>query len=203
MPKNPYFHELKGQILFENGHAKKALLSLEKAVELLPRNSLFRALLGRVQLELNNLKLLPKAITNFQVSLEKEPQRAFIWKQLGITFGRLNMIGKSSRALAESALLKGLSKDAIRLAKKAKKYLKWLGDVAKTMKRSLKDKGQLFLNMGYSNSDPFVAMDVAQVFSQLLVKTVEFLLVVVLKLLGLLLSLDCSRLDPFIAFLLG
>ena len=33
------------------------------------------------------------------------------------------MIGKSSRALAESALLKGQSKDAIRLAKKAKKYL--------------------------------------------------------------------------------
>ena len=45
-----------------------------------------------------------------------------------------------------------------------KKYLKWLDDVARSMKRVLKDKGQLFLNMGYSNSDPFVAMDVAQVF---------------------------------------
>ena len=123
LPNNPYFHELKGQILFENGYAKKALTSYEKAVELLPRNALFRADLGRVQLALNDLKLLPRAITNFQISLEKEPQRSFIWKQLGITFGKLNMIGKSSRALAESALLKGLSKDAIRLAKKAKKYL--------------------------------------------------------------------------------
>jgi predicted Zn-dependent protease len=123
LPNNPYFHELKGQILFENGYAKKALLPYEKAVELLPSNALFRADLGRVQLELNDLKLLPRAITNFQISLEKEPQRPFIWKQLGITFGRLNMIGKSSRALAESALLKGLRKEAIRLAKKAKKYL--------------------------------------------------------------------------------
>ena len=45
-----------------------------------------------------------------------------------------------------------------------KKYLNWLDTVAKSMKKVLKDKGQLFLNMGYSNSDPFVAMDVAQVF---------------------------------------
>ncbi len=45
-----------------------------------------------------------------------------------------------------------------------KKYLNWLSDVAKSIKRILKNKGQIFLNMGYSNSDPFVAMDVAQVF---------------------------------------
>ena len=45
-----------------------------------------------------------------------------------------------------------------------KKYLNWLGDVAKSLKGVLKDKGQIFLNMGYSNTDPFVAMDVAQVF---------------------------------------
>jgi site-specific DNA-methyltransferase (adenine-specific) len=34
------------------------------------------------------------------------------------------------------------------------------------MKRVLKDDGQLFLNVGYSNLDPWVAMDVAQVFRQ-------------------------------------
>ena len=45
-----------------------------------------------------------------------------------------------------------------------KKYLDWLGDVSKELKRILKDQGQIFLNMGYSNTDPFVAMDVAQVF---------------------------------------
>ena len=55
-----------------------------------------------------------------------------------------------------------------------KKYLKWLGDVAKPMKRVLKDKGQLFLNMGYSNSDPFVAMDVAQVFRKYFVLQNQF-----------------------------
>lgn len=45
-------------------------------------------------------------------------------------------------------------------------YLKWLHDVAVAMKRVLKDEGHLFLNVGYSNTDPWVAMDVAQVFRQ-------------------------------------
>lgn len=45
-------------------------------------------------------------------------------------------------------------------------YLKWLNDVAVACKRVLKEDGQLFLNVGYSNVDPFVAMDVAQVFRE-------------------------------------
>ena len=43
-------------------------------------------------------------------------------------------------------------------------YLKWMDDVAKSFKKILKDNGQIFLNMGYSNTDPFIAMDVANVF---------------------------------------
>ena len=48
-------------------------------------------------------------------------------------------------------------------------YLKWLRDVAVAMKRVLTEDGQLFLNVGYSNVDPWVAMDVAQVFRQVFV----------------------------------
>lgn len=48
-------------------------------------------------------------------------------------------------------------------------YLKWLLDVAVAMKRVLTDDGHLFLNVGYSNIDPWVAMDVAQVFRQVFV----------------------------------
>ena len=47
-----------------------------------------------------------------------------------------------------------------------KKYLEWLREVSKGLKKILKEKGQIFLNMGYSNSDPFVAMDVAQIFRE-------------------------------------
>ena len=122
-PQDPYFHELKGQILFENGYPKKALSFYEKTVKLLPDTALIRADLGRVQLAQNDQKLLHDAISNFQFSLNKEPRRSFVWRQLGIAFGRLNMMGKSSRALAEEALLKGLNKEAIRLAKRAQNVL--------------------------------------------------------------------------------
>jgi len=50
----------------------------------------------------------------------------------------------------------------------------WLAEVAKLIKKVLRDKGQLFLNMGYSNSDPFVAMDVAQVFRKYFVLQNQF-----------------------------
>ena len=43
-------------------------------------------------------------------------------------------------------------------------YFKWMADVARAMRRVLAEDGQLYLNVGYSNTDPWVAMDVAQIF---------------------------------------
>ena len=43
-------------------------------------------------------------------------------------------------------------------------YLKWLNDVAESIKKVLKEDGHLFLNVGFSNIDPWVSMDVANVF---------------------------------------
>lgn len=42
-------------------------------------------------------------------------------------------------------------------------YLLWLGDVFVEIKRILKDDGHFFLNMGYSNIDPWIGIDVANV----------------------------------------
>ena len=41
------------------------------------------------------------------------------------------------------------------------KYLKWIEDVFLECKRVLKDDGHLFINMGYSNLDPCIGMEVA------------------------------------------
>jgi site-specific DNA-methyltransferase (adenine-specific) len=45
-------------------------------------------------------------------------------------------------------------------------YLQWMRDVFLECKRVLHDKGHLFLNVGYSNVDPWVNMDVAQTLRQ-------------------------------------
>ena len=41
-------------------------------------------------------------------------------------------------------------------------YLQWMLDVFRECKRVLEDDGSLFINVGYSNIDPWIAMDVAQ-----------------------------------------
>lgn len=45
-------------------------------------------------------------------------------------------------------------------------YLEWIRDVFLAAKRVLKDQGHLFLNVGYSNVEPWIAMDVAQTLRQ-------------------------------------
>ena len=43
-----------------------------------------------------------------------------------------------------------------------KEYLEWIKQVFRECKRVLKDNGSLFLNVGYTNVNPWIAMDVAQ-----------------------------------------
>ena len=43
-------------------------------------------------------------------------------------------------------------------------YLNWLSDVSDQILNILKDKGHFFLNVGSSNADPYISMDVCSVF---------------------------------------
>ncbi len=45
-------------------------------------------------------------------------------------------------------------------------YLKWLDKVFLEIKRVLSDRGSFFLNIGYTNADPWLAWDVARVASK-------------------------------------
>ena len=47
--------------------------------------------------------------------------------------------------------------------KPRKDYLDWLSQVFSEVKRVLKDNGHLFINMGYSNIDPWIGMEVGLV----------------------------------------
>jgi site-specific DNA-methyltransferase (adenine-specific) len=48
--------------------------------------------------------------------------------------------------------------------KPREQYLAWLASVGRALKRVLKDSGALFLNVGSTGSDPWIAMDVAGAF---------------------------------------
>ena len=104
-PDDPYFQELKGQILFESGRPAEALAPYRKAVDLLPDGPLLHVDLARVQMATDDPKLLEPAIANLRSSLRQEPNRPFVWRQLAIALGRNGQMGESSLALAEEAML--------------------------------------------------------------------------------------------------
>ena len=124
LPNDPYFHELKGQIYYENGKVDRALSSYQKATDLLPESSLLRAQLGIVQIAKNEPDFLIKAIGNLSYAADKEPNRPNLWRQLGIAYGRIGKKAESSRALAEEAILLGRNNEAIKIAERAKKQSK-------------------------------------------------------------------------------
>jgi len=126
---DPYFHELKGQIYFENGKLELALPSYQKSVDLLPNSAILKAQLAHAQIEMSgvdtkNRSLLMQAVENLLYSIDQDTERPSVWRQLGIAYGRLGKMGKSSHALAEEAILQGRLRDAIGIAERAKKLLK-------------------------------------------------------------------------------
>jgi predicted Zn-dependent protease len=106
-PQDPYFWELKGQMLFENGDAKGALGPYLKAARFLPESPLVKQDLARVQLALNDPSLLMDIIINLKSAIAIDPESPFTWRQLAIAYGRQGDKGHSSLALAEEALLIG------------------------------------------------------------------------------------------------
>ena len=132
---------------FENGKIALALTSYQMATDLIPDSALLRAQLGRAQIAKNESSFLTKAVSNLLYSVDKDPNRPNVWRQLGIAYGRLGKKGESSQALAEEAILLGRNKEAIHIAERAKKQSKigtpnWLRaeDIITAARENLKTK---------------------------------------------------------------
>ncbi len=145
-PDDPYFHELKGQILFENGRSAKAIPAYRKAVTLDPESPLLHTELAQVLIEANDPALLPEAIKNLIASISHDRTDGASWRQLAIAYGRQGKTAESSLALGEEALLQGNKKNAIYHAGRAEKLLPegsrgWLqAQDIMLVARNLKDK---------------------------------------------------------------
>jgi predicted Zn-dependent protease len=122
-PDNPYFDELKGQMLFENGHVDEAVAPYEKAVELKPNTPLLRIEAAQVELETNNPALLPKALSKLADAVHFENDNPDAWHFLAIAYGRSNNLGMAALALAEEGMANGNYKTAGEQADRAMKTL--------------------------------------------------------------------------------
>lgn len=107
LPDDPYFLELKGQVLFESGNIPDAIPVFRRSAELLPKQPLIRREFARLLIESAEPENLKEAITHLEASLARDKIAASSWRLLGIAHGKLGNIGLSSLALAEEALILG------------------------------------------------------------------------------------------------
>ncbi|MCR9270089.1 MAG: M48 family metalloprotease [Henriciella sp.] len=102
-PENAYFHELKGQILFETGKPVDSVEPLLEANRLLPGNALLQISLARSLLaraEPGDMEIAENALRD---ALIAEPNNAFAWTQLAIVFEQQDNRPMAQVATAEAA----------------------------------------------------------------------------------------------------
>jgi predicted Zn-dependent protease len=122
-PQDPYYRELKGQMLFENGRIADAIQPYEEAVRLSPSAPLLRISLAQVYIESNDPKVNKRAIAYLNDALRSEDKETNAWHMLATAYGRDNQIGMAALALAEEGLAAGNKKDAQQQALRAKALL--------------------------------------------------------------------------------
>jgi len=122
-PNNPYYEELKGQMLFENGRVGDAVAPYQRSVELAPAEPLLNIELAQVQLETNDPKYIPAAKQELTAALNIESDNPDAWRSLAIVYGRSGDIGMAALALAEQHMATSNYKQAIGQAQRAQQLL--------------------------------------------------------------------------------
>ncbi len=118
-PRDPYFHELRAQMLFENGRIADAIPPLRQALALLPDADLVRVDLAQALIELNDPRQLREAQTLLTESRRSESANSRMWRLTAIAYGRDGQPGLAAQALAEQAVLEGRFGDAIDQSQRA------------------------------------------------------------------------------------
>jgi predicted Zn-dependent protease len=118
-PHDPYFLELKGQILLEGGHPQEALGMLREAVQRAPDQPLIAALLGHALIATEDPANFEEAKRVLRLAVARDNDNPFAWYQLGIVYDREGDQPRAALATAERYNLEGNAKLALVNAEQA------------------------------------------------------------------------------------
>lgn len=118
-PGDPYFLELKGQVLLESGRPLEALQSLREAVRAAPDQPLIASLLGHALIATEKPENYEEAKRVLRAAIGRDNSNPFAWYQLGIVYDREGDIGRAALATAERYNLEGQPKLALAHAEQA------------------------------------------------------------------------------------
>ena len=123
-PQDPYFYELRGQMLFENGRVMESIEPNREALRHRPDSALLRYGLARSLMESGNDKDLEESAALLRDVVRVEADNPGAWRFLGIAEGRLGREGPSAMALAEQAVIIRNRKDAELYLRRAEQFIK-------------------------------------------------------------------------------
>ena len=106
-PQDPFFLELKGQILLESGRPREALDSLREAVRIAPDQPLISALLGHALISTEDPDNFEEAKRVLRIAVQRDNNNPFAWYQLGIVYDREGDPARAALATAERYNLQG------------------------------------------------------------------------------------------------
>ncbi len=122
-PDDPYFIELKGQILYEHGRVEEALPFYERSLALAPNQPLLALGLAQVLIGLETPEDDKRAIGALERVVQAEPGNYAAWRLLSVAYGRSGDIGMASLAMAEAASSRGQAGEARQNAVRAQELL--------------------------------------------------------------------------------
>ncbi|MEL6359846.1 MAG: M48 family metalloprotease [Pseudomonadota bacterium] len=122
-PENEFFHELKGQMLFEFGRVADSIEPHKTSVQLDPTEPLFRINLGRAYLATEDKTQMPMAVQEFKAALLAEPDNSFAWFEMARAYGAMENEPMAYLATAESKYHTRQNIEAAQFAQRAMRGL--------------------------------------------------------------------------------
>jgi predicted Zn-dependent protease len=119
LPDDPYFLELKGQVLLESGKPKEAIAPLREAVARSQNQPLIATLLGHALVATEDNQYLDEAEQVLRSSVIRDTENPFAWYVLGTVYARKGDTARAALASAEQYQLNGQNGQALRFAQTA------------------------------------------------------------------------------------
>ena len=122
-PHDPYFLELKGQVLLESGKPADAIPPLREAVQL-TQQPLIATMLGHALIATEDDRNFAEAEQVLRTAVARDRENPFAWYQLGVVYERRGDTPRAALATAERYALMGQDQMALRSADAAMQALK-------------------------------------------------------------------------------
>ena len=122
-PENPYFWELKGQILFEEGRPEEAIGAHQRSVDLKPDAPLLRINLAHALIETHDAARLDAAVDQLKRAAAMEKDNSMAWRLLAQAYASQGKEGEARLASAEMYFASGAERQATQFALRARDML--------------------------------------------------------------------------------